>query len=165
MNRLPYRNFGTHEALVASHTVDKGAGVAGARWYEIRGLQRSALPCSSREPSRSTTTHIWMPSIGQDNDGNILLLVNGSNATTRKPSLGFTGREPSHPPGMLQTPQLIINGTGVQHQHGQPMGRLRFGLHRPGRRLHLPGRRRALRGDRQLRLDHVIATIKFNTCN
>jgi hypothetical protein len=113
MFRLAYRNFGTHETLVASHTVDKGAGVAGARWYEIRGL--SGAPSVFQQGTLQTPNlHIWMPSIGQDKDGNILLLVNGSNATTRKPSLGFTGREPSDPLGTMQKPQLIINGTGVQ---------------------------------------------------
>ncbi|HVG00938.1 MAG TPA: hypothetical protein VND68_13950, partial [Chloroflexia bacterium] len=36
MHRLVYRNFGTHESLVANHTVDAGGGRAGIRWYEIR---------------------------------------------------------------------------------------------------------------------------------
>jgi hypothetical protein len=113
MNRLPYRNFGTHETLVASHTVDKGGSVAAVRWYEIRGL--SGAPSVFQQGTLSVNNiHMWMPSIGQDKNGDILLLVNGSNATTRKPSLGFTGREPSDPLGTMQSPQLIVNGTGVQ---------------------------------------------------
>jgi len=99
--------------VVASHTVDKGAGVAGARWYEIRGLGGS--PSVFQQGTLSLgNTHIWMPSIGQDKNGDILLLVNGSNATTRKPSLGFTGRVPSDPLNTMQSPKLIFNGTGVQ---------------------------------------------------
>lgn len=49
MHRLAYRNFGTHEAIVASHTVTSG-GIAAVRWYEIRNP--GALPrSSSRAPS------------------------------------------------------------------------------------------------------------------
>jgi len=112
MNRLPYRNFGTHEALVASHTVNKGAGVAGVRWYEIRGL--SGAPSVFQQGTlNGGNIHIWMPSIGQDKNGDILLFATASNAAV-KPSLGFAGREPSDPLGTMQSPQLIFGGTGVQ---------------------------------------------------
>ena len=36
MNRLNYRNFGTHESMVCCHTVDVGTNQAGVRWYELR---------------------------------------------------------------------------------------------------------------------------------
>src|SRR5262249_16957216 len=36
MDRVVYRNFGDHESLLASHSVDAGGGVSGIRWYEIR---------------------------------------------------------------------------------------------------------------------------------
>jgi hypothetical protein len=121
MNRLAYRNFGDHEALVASHTVDKGASVAGARWYEIRNP--GGTPTAFQQGTFALgSTHIWMPSIAQDKNGDILLLVNGSNATTRKPSLGFTGREPTDPLGTMQSPKLIINGTGVQQNTANRWG-------------------------------------------
>lgn len=112
MYRLAYRNFGDHEALVASHTVDKGAGVAGIRWYEIRD------PNGARTVFQQGTfaigpIDIWMPSIGMDKAGNILLLLNGSS-TTRNPSLGFTGREPGDPLGTMQKGKLVVAGTGVQ---------------------------------------------------
>jgi len=40
--------------------------------------------------------------------------ANGSNSTNVMPSLGFTGRAPTDPPGTMQSPQLIVTGTGVQ---------------------------------------------------
>src|SRR4029453_9087981 len=36
MNRLAYRNFGTHESLVANHSVTVGSVASGVRWYEVR---------------------------------------------------------------------------------------------------------------------------------
>lgn len=113
MYRLPYRNFGDHESVVATHTVDKGAGVAGVRWYEIRGL--SGSPSVFQQGTVGVKdTHIWMPSIAMDKNGNILLGFNGSNATNRKPSLGFTGRQSGDPLGTLRGAKLLVNGTGVQ---------------------------------------------------
>jgi hypothetical protein len=35
MYRLAYRNFGDHESLVATHSIEGGA-FSGVRWYEIR---------------------------------------------------------------------------------------------------------------------------------
>jgi hypothetical protein len=34
--RLAYRNFGTHESLVTSQSVEARRGIAGMRWYELR---------------------------------------------------------------------------------------------------------------------------------
>ncbi|RKY91000.1 MAG: hypothetical protein DRQ01_08350, partial [Ignavibacteriae bacterium] len=36
MNRLNYRNFGSHQAMVVCHTIDAGGSRAGMRWYELR---------------------------------------------------------------------------------------------------------------------------------
>jgi hypothetical protein len=112
MYRLAYRNFGDHEALVASHTVDKGAGIAGIRWYEIRD-PNGARTVFQQGTFALGNVDIWLPSIGMDKAGNILLLLNGSS-TTRKPSLGFTGREPGDPLGTMQSGKLVVAGTGVQ---------------------------------------------------
>src|SRR5207302_2333146 len=35
MNRLAYRNFGDHQAMVIDHSVSAGSSV-GVRWYELR---------------------------------------------------------------------------------------------------------------------------------
>ncbi len=37
MFRLPYRNFGSYEAMVANHTVNVN-GRAGIKWYEFRKI-------------------------------------------------------------------------------------------------------------------------------
>ena len=113
MYRLPYRNFGDHESIVATHTVDKGGNIAGVRWYEIRGL--SGTPSVFQQGTLSTNAiHVWMPSIAMDKMGNILLGVNGSNAVNIDPSLAFTGRVAADPLGQLRKPSVLIRGTGVQ---------------------------------------------------
>lgn len=113
MYRLPYRNFGDHESVVASHTVDKGGNVAGVRWYEIRGL--GGTPSVFQQGTVGlNNVHIWMPSIAMDKQGNILLGVNGSNSTNRKPSLAYTGRLAGDPLNQLRNLRLLVSGTGVQ---------------------------------------------------
>src|SRR5206468_1186316 len=48
MHRLAYRNFGDHESLVVTHSVDLGTTVptrhAGVRWYEIRATPPGSSP-------------------------------------------------------------------------------------------------------------------------
>ena len=112
MYRLAYRNFGDHEAIVAAHTVDKGNGIGGIRWYEIR------TPITPKVFQQGTfggppNAWLWMPSIAMDKMGNIAL---GASVSSRSvnPSLGFTGRMPSDPLGTMESAQLIVGGTGVQ---------------------------------------------------
>jgi hypothetical protein len=164
MNRLPYRNFGDHETLVASHTVDIGGSVAGARWYEIRNP--AGAPTVFQQGTVSVNNHyIWMPSIGQDKNGDILLLINGSNATTRKPSLGFTGREPADPLNTMQSPQLIINGTGVQQNTANRWGDYASVSIDPADDCTFLATGEYIETNGSFNWTTRIATIKFNTCN
>ena len=54
MYRLAYRNFGTHESLVANHTVQLAASSTqtGIRWYELQntGLGFGVLPAGNVRP-------------------------------------------------------------------------------------------------------------------
>ena len=38
--RLTYRNFGNHESIVATHSVDNGYGLPAIRFYEFRDLSK-----------------------------------------------------------------------------------------------------------------------------
>jgi hypothetical protein len=111
MYRLPYRNFGDHQSIVAAHSVDKGGGIAAIRWYEIRTpdtptvFQQGTFPLGA--------TDLWMPSIAMDKMGNIAVGFSASSASV-KPSLGFTGRMPGDPLGTMESAALIVAGTGVQ---------------------------------------------------
>ncbi len=110
MYRNAYRNFGDHEALVLTHTVDKGGGVAGARWYEIR---KPSSPVLFQQGTVTGGANIWMASIAMDKNGDIALGFSRSSSTL-DPSISYTGRVPSDPLGTMETAKTVVNGTGVQ---------------------------------------------------
>ncbi len=115
MHRLAYRNFGTHQAMVATHTVDVGDfnDHAGIRWYEFRntGGGWSTHQDGTYSPDGD---HRWMPSIAMDEDGNIAVGYSVSSKVTF-PSLRYTGRRASDPLGQLTMAEgTIANGGGSQ---------------------------------------------------
>ena len=68
MPRLAYRNFGTYESFLVSHTVELatgGTGPTGIRWYELRGI-RTPASFQSGTINPGTGMFRFMPSIAQD---------------------------------------------------------------------------------------------------
>ena len=112
MYRLAYRNLGTHESLLANHTVNN-AGKSAVRWYEIRDLSTSPT-VFQQGTIMAGNVHLWMASIAQDKLGNIAVGFSASNNVGVKPTIAVTGRLPGDPPGMMRTPHAILIGTGVQ---------------------------------------------------
>jgi PKD repeat protein len=111
MQPLVYRNFGTHAALVANHSVLTGS-TTGIRWYEIRNPH--GIPTVYQQGTFAPDSHHrWMGSIGMDKVGNIAVgyTVGGSDLY---PSIRYTGREPGDTLGTLQTETTIANGGGSQ---------------------------------------------------
>ena len=110
MYRLAYRNFGDHEALVATHSVTAGTS-SGMRWYEIRS------PFSSPTIFQSGTfapdgEYRWMGSVGMDQNGDIALgySVSGKDID---PSIRYTGRVPGDPLGQMESEASILESTGA----------------------------------------------------
>lgn len=107
-----YRNFGTHESVYLTYTVDV-AGVAAMRWYELRisGGVSSIYQQGTFSPD---TNHRWMGSIAADKYGNIALGYSVSSSSMN-PSIRYAGRQSSDPLGVLsQGEASIIEGTGSQ---------------------------------------------------
>jgi Abnormal spindle-like microcephaly-assoc'd, ASPM-SPD-2-Hydin len=72
MFRMAYRNFGTYQSYLISHTIQVGTALGsqtGVRWYELRG---SGVPTvfQSGNISPDTSLYRFMPSIAQDSTGN-----------------------------------------------------------------------------------------------
>jgi len=111
MYRLAYRNFGDHEALVVNHSVTAGSSV-GVRWYEIRSPSTAPVVYQSGTYAPDAN-YRWMGSIAMDKVGNIALGYSVSS-TTMHPSISYTGRAPSDPPGTMQGENLILTGAGSQ---------------------------------------------------
>lgn len=115
--RLAYRNFGTHESLVTTQSVDAGTGMSGMRWYEIRSP--STTPVVHQQgtyaPGLTDGIHRWMGSIAMDRAGNMALGYSASDGTTTFPSVRYTGRLVTDPLGEMPQGEASIHaGTGSQ---------------------------------------------------
>lgn len=117
MHRLAYRNFGTHQAMVATHAVDIGdfPDHAGIRWYEFRntipGNGWSTFQDGTFSPDAD---HRWMPSIAMNENGDIAVGYSVSSPATF-PSIRYAARRASDPLGELTLGEgEIITGHGSQ---------------------------------------------------
>jgi subtilisin-like proprotein convertase family protein len=120
MMHLWYRNYGGHESLVVSHTVDVGGTPdhAGIRWYEIRGGTVDTTLFDAFIYQQGTYApdahHRWMGSVAMDHVGNLAIGFSISSDTIY-PGIRYAGRLASDPLGQLsQGEATIINGSGSQ---------------------------------------------------
>ena len=121
MFRLAYRNFGTHESLVSAQTVDEdGADHAGIRWYEVRDPGGSPY-VYQQGTYAPDADHRFMPSMAMDRDGNIAIGYSVSSSSLF-PSIRYTGRMASDPPGVLGLGEATLYAGG-----GSQTGSTRWG--------------------------------------
>jgi hypothetical protein len=109
---MPYRNFGSHESLVITHSVKTSTAASGIRWYEIRTPQ-STPSLFQAGTFGAGSTSLWMGSIAMDKAGDIAVGFSKSSSTTH-PGLAFTGRILSDPLGTLEAAATIFTGAGSQ---------------------------------------------------
>src|SRR6266436_5388094 len=90
MFRSAYRKFSDgHEAIVSNYTVSSG-GVAGVRWFELRGV--TTTPVVFQESTyQPDATWRWMGSAAMDQAGNMALGYSASSASTF-PNVNYAGR-------------------------------------------------------------------------
>ena len=113
MAQLQYRNFGTHQALFATHTIDEG-GIASARWYEFRDPAGTPTLYQQGTHKLPDGSHRWMGSVAADKDGNVALGYSVSSGSTF-PSIRYAGRRAGEALGTLpQTERTLFAGTGSQ---------------------------------------------------
>ena len=116
MFRLAYRNFGDHESLVVTHSVQVGAKhnnpYTGVRWYEIRspGSTPVVFQQSTFAPD---TSYRWMGSVAMDKLGNLALGYSVSSSALH-PAIRYTGRLAGDPLNTLEAENSIIEGLGSQ---------------------------------------------------
>ena len=123
-NRPVYRNFGSHESIVGSFTVNVAADPASTanaavRWFELRRAgggpfalhQEGTLgdaPCSGD----CDYLHRWMPSTAMDSEGNVAVAYAVVSERTTLPGLAYAGRLASDPLGTLpQGEHVVVAGT------------------------------------------------------
>jgi hypothetical protein len=105
MYRLAYRNLGTAESMVVTHTVSSGGSV-GPRWYELR-VNGSALVVNQQGTYQPDNSYRFMGSVAEDHSGNIGLGYTLSSSSTY-PSVAYTGRLAIDPTGGMTLPEGII---------------------------------------------------------
>lgn len=121
MNRVPYRNFGTHESIALNFSVDvSGNDRAGIRWIELRrypGGDWFLYQEGTHSPDEDNSRFIG--SLSMDAAGNILLSYSVTGAV--EPSLRFTGRLANDPLGLM-TIEEYEYATGLSNYAGQRWG-------------------------------------------
>ena len=111
MFRAVYRNYGDHQSLFASHTVNAASGFqAGVRWYELRDPAGATPTLTQNSTYAPDAVNRWMGSIDADLAGNLALGYSASS-TTLGPELRFAGRASADPPGVLTTGETTLSGT------------------------------------------------------
>lgn len=100
MPRFPYRNFGTYESYLVSHTVQTGPGALGTtpmayqtgiRWYELRVDSSSNTPYIYQQNTINPDSNFFrfLPSIAQDKNGNAAVGYSTSSVQA-DPSINFS---------------------------------------------------------------------------
>jgi len=112
---LHYRNFATHQTLIANHVVDINdfTDHAGERWYELRntGSGWTVFQSGSYAPDAN---HRWMGNAAMNGGGDIGLGYSLSSSSV-SPSVRYTGRVATDPAGtMTMAEGVIAAGTGSQ---------------------------------------------------
>ncbi len=121
MFRLAYRNFGDHEAVVGAYTVSAN-GVAGIRWFELRGVTAGPVQVYQESTYQPDTTWRWIPSTAMDGQGNIALAYSASSSSIN-PQLRYNARLANDPLNTLtQGETHLYDGTGSQSGTGNRWG-------------------------------------------
>ena len=112
MNRLQYRNFGTHQVLVSNLVTDvDGTNHGGIRWFELRKTG-GGWGVHQQGTFAPDIHHRWMGSAAMDGSGNIGIGYSISS-TTLFPSIRFAARLASDPLGTLQGEVSVIAGSAA----------------------------------------------------
>jgi hypothetical protein len=115
MFRLAYRNFGSYDSVVVTHSVQIGStrkGNAAVRWYEVRN-PRTATSVYQQGSFSPDSTWRWMGSMAQDKQGNMAMGYSVSS-TSIHPGIRYTMRAANDPLGTMRAETSIIEGAGSQ---------------------------------------------------
>jgi subtilisin-like proprotein convertase family protein len=120
MHRLQYRNFGTHQSLIANHTVNVGTGTtqalhqAGVRYYELRNTA-GVYGVNEQATFAPDTVNRWMASAAMDHQGNLAVGWSVSDAVSVFPGIRYAGRLATDPAnGLFQGEATMQAGGFIQ---------------------------------------------------
>lgn len=117
IERLVYRNFGDHEALLAEHSVATAAHGGGVRWYEFR-LNKQHDPVLFQQSTYAPDgLYRWLGSMAFDRKGNIGLGYS-FGGVPNYPGQRFAARLAKDPKGQLTFRESVM----VEGQSSQTSG-------------------------------------------
>lgn len=115
MNRVQYKNLGTHEAIVCNHVTDvDGNDRGGVRWYELRrtGGIANAWGIHQQGTYSPDTDSRFMAGIAMNDLGDISLFYNVTSSSTF-PGVRYTGRFANDPLGQMTIAEVsVVEGAG-----------------------------------------------------
>jgi hypothetical protein len=117
MQRLQYRNFGTHQTMVICHSIDDGGGRSGVRWYELRNTGSGWTLFQEGTYAPADGLERWMGSIAMNGSGDIGLGYSVSSSTIN-PEIRYTGRHDGDPLGTMTITEGTIHSSGGSQTNG-----------------------------------------------
>lgn len=111
MNRLQYRNFGSHQSMVVCQTVNAGSSRAGMRWWELRKTSGNWSIYQEGTYAPNDGLYRWMGSVAMDANGNIALGYSVSSSTIL-PRIRYTGRLATDPLNTMTVTETEIVASG-----------------------------------------------------
>jgi uncharacterized repeat protein (TIGR01451 family) len=121
MFRLAYRNFGDHESVVGTYTVNSG-GVAGVRWFELRNVTSGPETVFQESTYQPDSAWRWLGSAAMDASGDLAVGYSVSSQSV-VPGIDYAGRLSSDPLNTLaQGEATLFAGAGSQSGSGNRWG-------------------------------------------
>ena len=115
MGRVVYRNFGTYESVVMTHSITRtttAGSRAAVRWYEYR---TPLTPVIFQQGTISPdTTYRWNGGIAQDQFGDIAVGYSVSSLTV-DPGIRYSGHAVTDKAGVMEPEITVVSGTGAQN--------------------------------------------------
>jgi hypothetical protein len=126
MPRFAYRNFGTYESYLVTHTIQTGADTVnnatqtGVRWYEFRD-NGSGTPTLNQSDTINPDNVLYrfLPSVAQDQAGNVAVGYSTSNKNN-DPGIYFSYWNLNHATAPAEI--LIFQGLGEEVTPLPPFG-------------------------------------------
>lgn len=100
MQRVSYRNFGDHQALVVTHSVNGPSGGGGLRWYELRVNAGGDPVLHQQSTFAPDNSYRWLGSAAIDKNGAIGIGYSYGGAP-QFPGQRFAARAAADPLGVL----------------------------------------------------------------
>jgi hypothetical protein len=112
---LQYRNDGTNQHLVFTHSVRSNQGGSGIRWYDFTkpADDSSGWGVGDQGTYAPDAKYRWMGSAAMNNAGDLAI---GFSISSRRifPQIGVAGRLPADTPGQMTSASTVYPGAGSE---------------------------------------------------